>query len=183
MSYDSIDYQRIRARTEQRIMPLLRLQRRRTWLLFHTAFFVMLNLVIYSVETPVTFVREDMVISYTDSGATAMIHSTHPYIAIILLSLMWMFLLIANFMVVSMAIRRENVIQREMNKEAELERLRLSIVLARFGESVDDPLSQTLQRKSEKPKRTVSLTDDGELIANDELPDKPLRQNMNHREG
>ena len=79
--------------------------------------------------------------------------------------------------------RREGFIQREMNKEAELERLRLSIVLARFGESVDDPLSQTLQRKSEKPKRTLSLSDDGELIANDELPDKPLRQNLNHREG
>ena len=43
MSYDSIDYQRIRARTEQRIMPLLRLYRRRIWLFGHIVAFLLLN--------------------------------------------------------------------------------------------------------------------------------------------
>lgn len=68
-----------------------------------------------------------------------------------------------------------------MSKATELEKLEPSIGLARLGGTADEPLSQTSQRKSEKPKRTVLLSDDGKLIANDELPDKALRRHMNHQ--
>lgn len=183
MSYDSIDYQRIRARTEQRIMPLLRLYRRRIWLFGHIVAFLLLNWFMYSSPWNATFFSTEET-SYVNFDGTSGTFTRHfPYSALLLISVIWLIALVYYALNLWADFRREGFIQREMNKEAELERLRLSIVLARFGESVDDPLSQTLQRKSEKPKRTVSLSDDGELIANDELPDTPLRRNTNHREG
>ncbi len=67
----------------------------------------------------------------------------------------------------------ETIVQRETKKAMELERLRLLHALA---------YTDTAATVNEKSKRGVSLSDDGELIADvDEALDKPLRQNQSHR--
>jgi len=158
MSYDSIDYQRIRARTERRLSPMLKLHRRRTLFVVYIVLgclFLLLNGLIY--ET----------LSKQFSPETVQ----NWYAAVMIGSMLWLTSVIIIAIGLALAFRREGFIQREMSREIDLERLRL----------LREP-SQA-EWNSEKPKRAVSLADDGELIASDELPDTPLRRNMNHREG
>lgn len=86
MSYDSIDYQRIRARTEQRIMPLLRLYRRRIWLFGHIVAFLLLNWFMYSSPWNATFFSTEET-SYVNFDGTSGTFTRHfPYSALLLIS-------------------------------------------------------------------------------------------------
>jgi len=182
MNNDPSDYHRIRAYAEERLKPMLRLQRQRALLFFNVLMFLVVNALVYSQsDNPIFWNIQQR--QFSDYNGVIQTYTTvTPYNSVIAASLIWFVLLIIHAFSVTVAFRHEGAIQRQMNKEAELEKLYLSIELARLGGTAE-PLSQTSQRVSEKLKRTVSLTDDGELIANDELPDKPLRRNMNQREG
>jgi len=182
MNNDPSDYQRIRAYAEERLKPMLRLRRQRTIWFIHMLIFMVTNFLIYATaDSPLLFNIQDH--QYTDNGAQGWFWTSTPYPLTIIVSLIWFVGLIIHLFSVTVAFRDESAIQREMSKATEFEKLRLSIELARLGRTVDEPLLQTSQWKNEKPKRTVSLTDDGELVANDELPDKLLRQNTNQHEG
>ena len=181
MNDEPSDYQRIRAYAEERLKPMLRLQRQRSMWFVHMLTFMVINFLVYATaDSPVLFNIQDH--HFTVNGAQEWFWTSTPYPLTVIVSLVWFVVLIVHLLNVTVAFRNEGAIQREMNKATELENLHLSIELARLRGSAE-PLSQTSQRKSEKPKRTVTLSDDGELIANDELPDKPLRRNMNQREG
>jgi hypothetical protein len=58
-----------------------------------------------------------------------------------------------------------------MQREMELEKMRLELELARMN-GADD-----LDRRPEKPKRVARLADDGEML----LEDEAVRRNTNHR--
>jgi len=157
MNYDPIDYQRVRAHTEQRLSPMLKLHRRRTLFVIYIALgclFLLLNWLV------------DERLSNQFSSATVQ----NWYAIIMIGSMFWLSSVIIIAIGLALAFRREGFIQHEMSREIDLERLHL----LRAGGQVE--------QFSEKPKRTVSLSDNGELIATDELPDKPLRQNINRRE-
>ena len=161
MNNDPSDYEQIRARTERRLSPMLKLHRRRTRLAVQFVIFcsfLLLNGLLY--------------LSLQDhSLAMAFLDEYRWYMIFMVIWPVWLLALIIIAINLGLAFRREGFIQREMSREIDLERLRL----------LREP-SQADQF-SEKPKRMVSLSDDGELIENDELPDEPLRRNMNHREG
>ncbi len=146
---DSIKHDYIRAKTEQRMMPMIRLRRQQFWLVLFAFVFII-----------ATF--------FTNA-----LRGTETYNVV--MPLFWLCFALGMIQTVRFMFdfQREHALQKEMKREMELERLRLLHDLA-YPEQV--------KMATEKLKNTVSLTDDGELIANDELPDKPLRQNMNHRE-
>jgi hypothetical protein len=61
------------------------------------------------------------------------------------------------------------LIQREMVRKLELEKLRLKLQIAQA-------LGYDAQSLTEKPKRTTRLTDDGELLPEDSLTNSSLRR-------
>ena len=146
---DSIKHDYIRAKTEQRMMPMMRLRRQQFWLVLFAFVFI---IAIFFVSA---------------------LRGTEIYNVI--MPLFWICFALGMIQTVRFIFdfQREHALQKEMKREMELERLRLLHDLA-YPEQV--------KMASEKLKNTVSLNDDGELIANDELPDKPLRQNINQRE-
>ena len=146
---DSIKHDYIRAKTEQRMMPMMRLRQRQFWLVLFAFVFIIASFFIN------------------------VLRGTEIYNVV--MPLFWLCFALGMIQTVRFMFdfQREHALQKEMKREMELERLRLLHDLA-YPEQV--------KMATEKLKNTVSLTDDGELIANDELPDKPLRHNMNQRE-
>jgi len=146
---DSIKHDYIRAKTEQRMMPMMRLRQRQFWLVLFAFVFIIASFFIN------------------------VLRGTEIYNVV--MPLFWLCFALGMIQTVRFMFdfQREHALQKEMKREMELERLRLLHDLA-YPEQV--------KMATEKLKNTVSLTDDGELIANDELPDKPLRRNMNQRE-
>jgi len=146
---DSIKHDYIRAKTEQRMMPMMRLRQRQFWLVLFAFVFIIASFFIN------------------------VLRGTEIYNVV--MPLFWLCFALGMIQTVRFMFdfQREHALQKEMKREMELERLRLLHDLA-YPEQV--------KMATEKLKNTVSLSDDGELIANDELPDTPLRQNMNHRE-
>ena len=147
MVNDSIKDDYIRAKTEQRMMPMNLLRRRQFWLLLF-AFVIMF----------LTF--------FTNALRGSEIYS-------IVMPLFWICFVLGMIQTIWFIFdfQRENALQKEIKREMELEHLRLLHDLAYRTQGI--PIS-------EKLKNTVSLDDDGELIANDELADKRLRQNSTH---
>ncbi len=84
----------------------------------------------------------------------------------------WFALIVVHVIITWMAFGRERMIQREVNREMELEKMRLQIELTRARGLDSEP------DELEKPKRGVSLTDDGELHF-EETPAR--RRSTNHR--
>jgi len=146
---DSIKHDYIRAKTEQRMMPMMRLRQRQFWLVLFAFVFIIASFFIN------------------------VLRGTEIYNVV--MPLFWLCFALGMIQTVRFMFdfQREHALQKEMKREMELERLRLLHDLA-YPEQV--------KMATEKLKNTVLLTDDGELIANDELPDKPLRRNMNQRE-
>ena len=150
MSDHEIDYEHVRAQTERRLAPMLRLHHRRTRLLAYTFVYIMLIL----------SAQSWLAAPYNDT--------------IIMLISVCFALLMALTLQFIFAWRRETMMQAEMKHELEIERLRLLHGLARGTDG--DGLA-------EKAKRSVSLSDDGELITEgDDSPAESLQQRANHRE-
>jgi hypothetical protein len=81
-----------------------------------------------------------------------------PYPLVALLSLIWFVLVILHIINIWAAFGRERVIQHEMDREMELEKLRLQLALGEVHRP-DVP-----DDEREKPKRVAGLSDDGELV-------------------
>src|SRR5258708_7713821 len=147
MMDDAIKHDYIRAKTEQRMMPMVRLRRRQFWLLTFAGMFIFLTFFtnalrgneIYNVVMPFFWI----------CFALGMIQTIR---------------FIFDF-------QHEVALQNEMKREMELERLRLLHDLAFTKQGV---------QVSEKLKNTLSLSDDGELIANDKLSRSQI--GINHQE-
>ncbi len=177
MSDDPIDYERVRARTEKRLAPLLALRKRRMWLYIHIVAFVVLNGIEYSLFwSPLFFDSVSTTHEFSGNTYTFVAHS--PYPLVILMSAIWLVALIGFAINVTTAFRREGFIQREMKDDLELERLRMMASLARGGSGVPDYIDPP--EMGEKFKRNLLLGDDGELIAEEE--DRP-RRGANGRNG
>ncbi len=154
----------------------MRLLRRRAWLFAHLAVFAIVMILIYSSGSNSIFYFST---SYTlpgynvpDPASTviAIPSQTYqvwqPYASVSLLSWVWLLLLIFHGLTVWMAFARERTVQREIERELELEKMRLQLELARLNKS------DVMDSEQEKPKRVTGLSDDGELV----LEDQPLRR-------
>ncbi len=181
MSPDPIDYEAVRARVEKRLEPRMRLLRRRAWLFAHILIFVAVMLLIYNTghDGSLFFFSTSHSVpenSFTDiaTGAPVIIPGYtylewQPYALVSLLSFGWLLLVILHALNVWMAFGRERVIQREMDREMELEKMRLQLELAQAGSA------GAIDGESEKPKRGTVLADDGELSFENET----VRRDMN----
>jgi hypothetical protein len=170
MSSNHIDYEAVRDQVERRLAPRIRLLRRRWWLFAHIAIFLTIMAFIhvndhtgslFYYSTSGTVATQ----SFPDPGGGTPITipeytyiNWQPYPLVSFISAIWFIVLILHVLNIWMAFGRERLIQREMDREIELERMRLQLELAHAtGMPADD-------HTSEKPKRLVRLSDDGELL-------------------
>jgi hypothetical protein len=175
MADQYLDHESVRARVEQRLAPRMRLLRRRFWLFAHIVIFITTMLTIYSggnhANSPLYFLADTYTIPASSflgpTGETINIaaqtfESWQPYPLVTFLSLVWFIVLILHIVNIWAAFGRERLIQREMDREMELEKMRLQLALAGANQrNIPDT-------DLEKPKRVASLSDDGELIFDDE---------------
>ncbi len=168
MANESTDYEQIRQRVEKRLEPRLKLRRRRTWFFVHIVVFVVVTAVLYSDPAHNTALYQSIIETYDTFTWTRY----EPYSLAILASVLWFVALIAQGLLTWGAFQREKFIQREVDREMaqEIEKLRLQIELAKASGYVDE----TGAYSAEKAKRTVRLSDDGELI--EEAAPQPLRR-------
>ncbi len=173
MSDFEIDHEVLRARAEKRLQPQVRLWWRRRLLYAMVLGFVLYTIFVsgpYSVYVQL-LVRLRLGVwrdyDFVQTGST-------DFIAIAAaIWVLWGLLIPVYALSVILAYGRERAIQREMNREMELETLRLQLELARARGLSSEP------DELEKPKRAVSLADDGELHF-EETPAR--RRSTNHRQ-
>lgn len=168
MSTNSPDYETIRQRVEKRLEPQKKLRRMWLWFFANVGLFVGYLALLSADPNNSIFVK---VIKETgtyfdpatNKTETLTYTSYQTYPLVVLISVVWFFLLLAHFIQVISAYRHERRIQREVEREMnlEMERLRLQVELLKHGrgDAVDDDLYA-----AEKAKRTIQLSDDGELI-------------------
>ncbi len=149
MADDSIKNEYIRAKTEQRLLPMIRLRRRQVGLLIFAFVFI-----------PLTFVMN-------------VLRGSEVYN--VLMPLFWICFVLGIIAVIRYGLdfQRENALQKEMKREIDLEHLRLLHDLAYPDQG---------RQRGEKLKNTLSLSDDGELIAN-EAPDARVNHLPNQASG
>ncbi len=159
MSFDPVDYRRIRAQTEERLKPLIRLQRLRNWLLLEIGLFIAALILVFGGYHPEFWATVDEKFQDPWGNVNTYSHSvpTVLYNTLVAIAVIWFVLMIVQALVLWMSFRHELFIQREMNKALELERLHLATRLA-------DQLALEQSEPREKPKRSAWLSDDGELI-------------------
>jgi hypothetical protein len=176
MSDRYLDHESIRARVEKRLAPRIRLLRRRFWLFAHIVIFVVTMLVIYSggnhANSPLYFLADTHTIPArvfpSPDGAPINFPAQtfevwQPYPLVTFLSLVWFVVVVLHIVNIWAAFSRERVIQREMDREMELEKMRLQLALANASEQ------NAPNAEREKPKRGASLADDGELVFEEEI--------------
>jgi len=184
MADQYLDHESVRARVEQRLAPRIRLLRRRFWLFAHIVIFIATILAIYSggnhENSPLYFLADTYTMpARSFSGPTGDViniaaqtfESWQPYPLVTFLSLVWFIVLILHIVNIWAAFGRERLIQREMDREMELEKMRLQLALAGVnGRDIPDV-------ELEKPKRVANLSDDGELV----FEDQSARGKTTHR--
>src|SRR5262249_3628747 len=110
------------------------------------------------------------------TNAVSSYYTYSPYFLVSLVTFMWPVLLIFYMLTYLTASRRERIIERAMERELDLEKMRLQVELA---QAQNDMGIDT----HEKLKRTVSLSDDGELVfdedssaqSNSSVPERKAR--------
>ena len=172
MSDHLTDYQRVRAHVEARLAPMLRLHRQRMWLFVHIFTFLILNVVLWGwTDGPGYYTYQAQYIDGYNSVTntpTFNYYTAHAQQGLALLfSIIWFLLLVFHGFSLWSAFRRERLIQRQIDHELELERLRLMTQLSQRPETHDT--ANGAFDNQEKPKRRMALGDDGELIADDDL--------------
>jgi hypothetical protein len=172
MTLNSSDYDDIRRRAEKRLEPLKRLWRLRLWFFLNVGLaFGAIALINSSRDSSIFW----QVTTETGSYVNEITRQTESYSfttyeiypLVIFIQIVWFFLLIAHAMHIWSAYRHERAIQREVERETalELERLRLQVELARYGQRGDLYDADSDPDAQEKVKRTVRLSDDGELLS------------------
>jgi hypothetical protein len=171
MATERPDYDTIRQRAEKRLEPLKKLRRLRLMFLLNLGLFIGMMFTVYSRATNSIFYQTFTEIypsidPLTNKEYTYEYTYTQPYPLVILISIVWFFLVLAHAIHVWSAYRHERAIQREMERETtlELERLRLQVELAKSGRLVSDEDDYV----AEKSKRTMRLSDDGELLSEEQ---------------
>jgi hypothetical protein len=126
---DSFKEEYIRAKAEQRMLPMRRLRLRQFWLVAFALVFIILTFLLNAVR------------------------GSDLYNLVV--PLFWLCFALGMIAIIRFILdfRRENVLQEEMKREAELERLQLLHDLAKVGQEL---------RVNEKRKNSVLLSDDGE---------------------
>jgi hypothetical protein len=168
VSSNYIDYEAVRDQVQRRLAPRIRLLRRRWWLFAHIAIFLIIMAFVHvNDHTGSLFYYSTSGTVAAQSfpgpnGSTTIPEYTYtnwqPYPLATAISAIWFIVLILHVLNIWIAFGRERLIQREMDREIELERMRLQLELAHVtGSSAGD-------NEVEKPKRLVRLSDDGELL-------------------
>ncbi len=170
MEYESSDYDTLRARVEKRLAPMNKLRRLRLWLFLNLGMFIGFMVLQSSSPDNSIFVKviqnsgtwfnptTGQTETWTGTG-----YQTYPLV--IFISVVWFFLIIAHAIHIWSANRHERAIQREMERETnlELERLRLQVEMMRSERLTHADEAYT----TEKAKRALQLGDDGELLPED----------------
>ncbi len=148
MTDDSFKEEYLRAKTEQRMLPMRRLRLRQFWLVAFALVFIILTFLLNAVR------------------------GSDLYNLVV--PLFWICFALGMIAIIRFILdfRRENVLQEELKREAEFERLRLLHDLAYAGQEL---------RVNKKRKNSVSLGDDGELNNSDESAGKPSQQSLSNR--
>jgi len=179
MSENLIDHQAVRARVEQQLAPRFRLLRKRMWLLAHIGLFIMAGIILHSpYGNPIFFqsiVHDIPGGSYppfpgtTDPIVIPPSQYTEyvPHFLTSVVAVIRAFLLILHILMYWTAWRRERIIETAMSRELELEKMRLQIELARLNGETPE---------GEKRKRSLSLSDDGELNDGEEVVLQPVKR-------
>ena len=182
MSDNLIDHETVRARVEKRLEPRLKLLRRRAWLIAHFVIFLAGMLIIYSTEFGKSIFYWSS--SYTIPAsrfldadgkpfeiAAQTVWTSQPYPATNLLTVLWFLAIVIYALNLWSAFSRERAIQREVDREMELEKMRMQLELGGAGRASGN------EPDAEKPKRVARLSDDGELLYEQES----ARRGKNHR--
>ncbi len=152
-----LDQDEIRARVQRQLAPQLRMRRQRLLAFAHFVTFVIVNAVFYSYGALVFDVEQTLHPTY-DPVLNGFMVPAVPVVFII--SLFWLALLVVHIISFFARSGRERLIARATNHELELEKLRLQADIARHSDASD--------ASTEKVKRKARLSDDGELIYEDE---------------
>ncbi|MHB8628965.1 MAG: hypothetical protein ACYDBJ_19655 [Aggregatilineales bacterium] len=178
MSYDDrIDPQELRARVLRRIEPQLRLQRQKAILIVHIVLFIATLIFVMSGPQQGPFWLS-IQSSYTDPSGVIRFYPEYQIAPLVsALGLLWYGLLMVHAGWVFLNHARERLIRREVEREYELEKMRLQVELIRANRSSPpDPYSE------EKRKRSLRLADDGELAASEDVDTADVQQRSRHRQ-
>lgn len=173
MSDYEIDHEIVRAHAEKRLEPRIKLWRRRRWLLVLIVGFVLFTMFVHGPYSLYGVLLERMGLLYWDSQLSTFVSKTliDPMLWAAALWIAWGLFIPMYAVSLFLAFGREGAIQREINREMELEKMRLQLQLARIrrGDTEFD---------EEKPKHVASLSDDGEIL----FEEKPTWRNTSRRQ-
>ncbi len=164
ISDQPLDYERIRATVEKRLEPQRRLRQHWLWLILNFILWFILNLVLYSLQSPLLgFAKDILATTYDETGKvlSSQVLGTmwQAYPLTIAFTALWFFILVVMGINLFAAGRHERRVQQAITHEVELEKMRLQLELERLRQSTGDV---------EKAKRTLKLSDDGELVYDDD---------------
>ena len=176
MSYDDrIDPEQLRAHVIRKLRPQLRLQRQRIVLFLNVILFVTIQVLLNTGPRSAPFyiaVPE----SFTDlAGHVDTFTDWQMSTAVAALGLLWFGLLVVYAGWVLFNHQRERLIRQEIEREYELEKMRLQVELIRANRSAPDPQSDA------KRKRSFHLTDDGELPTEEDRNTADFQQRSEQR--
>ena len=177
MSYDDrIDPEQLRAHVIRKLAPQLRLQRQRVVLFLHFALFIAVLVVVNSGPQTLPFLYQGTPETFTGpTGFTSTYTDWQMLPFVTALGLLWFGLLVLHAGWVLLNHERERLIRHEMEREYELEKMRLQVDLIRANRSTSDPPSEA------KRKRSFHLTDDGELPTAEDINSVDVQQRSEQR--
>ncbi len=178
MSYDDrIDPEQLRAHVIKKLEPQLRLQRQKLVFLLNIALFATFEILIY-VNQPQSPFWLRSTHAYTDFNGVPATYTDYQVAPLVTtLGLLWFGLLVVHAGWVFLNHARERLIRREVEREYELEKMRLQVELIRANRS-SPPDSYT----EEKRKRSLHLADDGELAASEDVNTADVQQRSRQRQ-